>query len=306
MGYNYGAGININSDRSVRPYGNYSATRYFETQAQAEARMTKAEYQKASESLEILKDKDSITYVAHGTRDITAINGTDIKNTPENDQKTFFRTEGGNQDTNEAVKEIGTKIFGSSEENSKEVRWTGLNTNEGREKAAENLVNEITKKAEVYKARTGQDMPINLVGHSHGGNVMILVANMLQENGVPVKINNLMTLSTPVRREYQLNSKSVTHIQLYSPQDIVPNFGQIDADKIILYIAAELGTVGLATPFILGATGEVHRFENAYNLNVDPQTLPADRMGWGNDPNVIHQSTRSVGLILRTVNPYIK
>ncbi|RXZ81566.1 hypothetical protein EBB07_14700 [Paenibacillaceae bacterium] len=50
--------------------------------------------------------------------------------------------------------------------------------------------------------------PIRLVGHSHGGNVAIMITNMLAKRGMDIE--TLITIETPVR-EYQLETTMVQH-----------------------------------------------------------------------------------------------
>jgi pimeloyl-ACP methyl ester carboxylesterase len=45
---------------------------------------------------------------------------------------------------------------------------------------------------------------LNIVGHSHGGNIGILVIQMTNR-----KIDNLVTLGTPMRSDYQPNSETI-------------------------------------------------------------------------------------------------
>lgn len=66
------------------------------------------------------------------------------------------------------------------------------NISEARTDAAEILVREII----AYK-RENPDEPINLIGHSHGGNVAIEACNLLAKEGI--EVDNLITMGTPVR-----------------------------------------------------------------------------------------------------------
>ena len=62
------------------------------------------------------------------------------------------------------------------------------------------------------------DEPIRFVGHSHGGNIGILLANMLHSDGI--KTETLITIATPVRNEYQLKNGAVNqHINVYNDGD---------------------------------------------------------------------------------------
>ena len=87
------------------------------------------------------------------------------------------------------------------------------NSVEAREIGADRIFNEI-----VAFHRANPDEPIRLVGHSHGGNVAIIVTNMLAEEGI--KVNTLITIATPVR-EFQLNPDVTVgqHINVYNERD---------------------------------------------------------------------------------------
>ena len=102
------------------------------------------------------------------------------------------------------------KLFNES---SDKLKWSGGNSKGARSKAAEVF---MTKVYEWHKKNPND--PIRLVGHSHGGNVAILVANLLAEKGM--KVETLITVATPVR-EYKLNTVVGQHIQMYNNRDII-------------------------------------------------------------------------------------
>ncbi|MCL2717361.1 MAG: thioesterase domain-containing protein [Lachnospiraceae bacterium] len=99
--------------------------------------------------------------------------------------------------------------------------WTGKNNMRARKNAAKDLVVSIKE-----YVKYNPDEPIRLIGHSHGGNVAILVANMLAEENI--KVETLITIGTPVR-EYHLNRKSKTNIEeflsIYNKGDAVQKVG---------------------------------------------------------------------------------
>ncbi|GGG17368.1 hypothetical protein GCM10010916_37750 [Paenibacillus abyssi] len=57
-----------------------------------------------------------------------------------------------------------------------------------------------------------------MVGHSHGGNVAIMVANLLGEEDI--RVETLVTIATPVRG-YQLNQEVGQHLHAYNDRDSV-------------------------------------------------------------------------------------
>lgn len=62
---------------------------------------------------------------------------------------------------------------------------------------------------------------LNIVGHSHGGNVAALLSNMLDR-----KIDNMVTLGTPVRGDYVFNESNIgNHVNAYSTKDFIQQTG---------------------------------------------------------------------------------
>jgi len=97
--------------------------------------------------------------------------------------------------------------------------WEGGNNKSSRQKGAEQLAQAI-----LDFHRKNPNEPIRLVGHSHGGNVSIIIANILAKHGV--KVETLITIATPVR-EYKLD-KGVEvgqHINVYNTGDSVQIYG---------------------------------------------------------------------------------
>jgi RHS repeat-associated protein len=89
--------------------------------------------------------------------------------------------------------------------------WSGGNTDRARVEGAQNLANLINK----YKFAEGEKL--NIVAHSHGGNVTFLAS---QEN-LQHKIDNLVTLGTPIR-EYRPNMENISKIyNVYAGADYV-------------------------------------------------------------------------------------
>jgi RHS repeat-associated protein len=128
----------------------------------------------------------------------------------------YFLDSKNNPDSIQAAKELGVLLGGIGQF----IGWSGKNGDTERGKAAENIYEIITRNTNIQL-----DTVINLVGHSHGSNVMMMVANMLEAAGY--KNINLITLESPVR-EYQLakgKNSIVNHIQLYSNNDWVQVFG---------------------------------------------------------------------------------
>lgn len=90
-------------------------------------------------------------------------------------------------------------------------RWSGGNKTSARKEGAEVLAEEIIK-----WRKDNPDEPIRLVGHSHGGNVAILVANFLGKENIMVE--TLVTIATPVRG-YKLKQEVGQHVHVYNDRD---------------------------------------------------------------------------------------
>lgn len=104
-------------------------------------------------------------------------------------------------------------VEGLFDETSEKLDWSGGNTNGARTKAAEYFAQKI------YDYQTANpNEPIRLVGHSHGGNVAIMITNILAKKGL--RVPNLITIATPVRG-YQLETDVGQHIQVYNDYDAV-------------------------------------------------------------------------------------
>ncbi|MBJ6362470.1 RHS repeat-associated core domain-containing protein, partial [Paenibacillus sp. GCM10012307] len=106
-------------------------------------------------------------------------------------------------------------VEGLFNESSRSLEWTGGNTTGARSKAAKDFLKEVYE----WHLKNPDD-PIRLIGHSHGGNVAIMLANLLAEKGM--KVETLITIATPVRG-YRLdkNTSVGQHIQLYNKADQV-------------------------------------------------------------------------------------
>lgn len=95
-------------------------------------------------------------------------------------------------------------------------KWSGNNNVDARKSAASGLAEMINN----HQFTEGEQL--NIVGHSHGGNVGILAGQLIDR-----KVDNLVTLGTPVRTVYQPNSGNVSnHINVYSRFDGVQKLGE--------------------------------------------------------------------------------
>ena len=146
--------------------------------------------------------------------------------------------------------------------------WSGGNYREYRTDAAKNLVSLL--KIGVELGEFSAKEPITLIGHSHGGNVIIEAVNLMMKDPAfkDIKIN-ILTINTPVRPDYQLSKtaqKRVNHVNVYDPSDPVQSHG---GDRYWTMSKTP------ETKFGYGEVGGAGRiFKNARNIEVDdPQGL---------------------------------
>ena len=146
-------------------------------------------------------------------------------------------------------------------------QWSGYNVHAARYEAAIKLVNEIYKKC-------NPDEPLTLIGHSHGGNVAIIAANMLSKMGV--KVDKLITINTPVRPEYQLREGAVgVHYNVYTESDLVQvsggnNFNIPDEVKSSEWVPNVFVPSFEGKETLTGEMGKAGRtFRNAINIKYE-------------------------------------
>jgi len=95
--------------------------------------------------------------------------------------------------------------------------WSGINTQAGFEQAADSFAGFINQ----YNFSDGEQL--NIVGHSQGGNIANLITSRVNH-----KVNNLVTLGTPVRSSAQpLGGNVGSHFNVYSRFDRIQRLGEI-------------------------------------------------------------------------------
>jgi RHS repeat-associated protein len=111
---------------------------------------------------------------------------------------------------NYVTQTVGDRSFAS-------FGWSGSDNHESRRSAAWSLAQFIKH----YKFAPGEQL--NIVAHSHGGNVAIWAINQ----GLGRKVDNLITLGTPSIDAYRLNDRSLVGnwVHLYNKYDNVQNHG---------------------------------------------------------------------------------
>jgi RHS repeat-associated protein len=97
-------------------------------------------------------------------------------------------------------------------------RWTGENSDYGRQNAAELLVEYILK-----NRKPGE--PISIVGHSHAGNLAIEAANILvREHNIQANEITIVALNTPMQNEITLENKDIRLITINATGDQIQRF----------------------------------------------------------------------------------
>jgi RHS repeat-associated protein len=139
--------------------------------------------------------------------------------------------------------------------------WTGDNTSRARVAAANKIAEFVIKNQ--------SESTVTLVGHSHGGNVAILAANIISDKlGGDVKIN-LLTINTPVRDDYQLDEDSgVEHINVYNNSDVVQKLGGTDGD------GKKIGIAGRKFKNTFNI-----KYSDAFNIIDDPECAASGHCG---------------------------
>jgi len=103
--------------------------------------------------------------------------------------------------------------------------WAGGNSQNDRSSGAEALVSAITS---VHGTNPNTiNEPIRLVGYSHGGNVAIEATNILAER-YGIHVETLITIATPSRADFRLNTEVGQHVNVYNRGDTVQTAGGID------------------------------------------------------------------------------
>ena len=113
----------------------------------------------------------------------------------------------------EFVKEV-SKTFG---EDAIVLKNNNMGNSKGARTNAAKLLEEIVRNHEFAPGEK-----LNIVAHSHGGNVVFQAT----KEGLEHKVDTLVTLGTPIRPDYQPNEEMIgEHIQVYSNNDEVQPHG---------------------------------------------------------------------------------
>jgi RHS repeat-associated protein len=169
--------------------------------------------------------------------------------------------------------------------------WSGADTSAARMKAAQAIASGISN----YWFADGETL--NIVGLSHGGNIGIEVSQLTNH-----KIDNLITMGTPVRDDYQPNAAMIgNHIQVFSSNDKIwqgMGGGQTSGSQLaggLLFGALGWAIGGALNWGELGPAG--HQFADAKNIN--------ETAALGANPYTVHGKLWSTPLVWTDVNAAI-
>ena len=110
--------------------------------------------------------------------------------------------------------------------------WSGKATLEGRKEASRNLFSELKQLDNIYQEKYGCSPELNFISHSHGGNVILHLAEINDLDNFTLNISKTILLACPVqkhtnhliqsdifKRVYSLHSHT-DMIQIVDPQGL--------------------------------------------------------------------------------------
>ncbi|MCX7748277.1 MAG: hypothetical protein N2645_15540 [Clostridia bacterium] len=166
------------------------------------------------------------------------------------------------------------EFFGGDVEVDTSFNWGTLSKDDNDHRIYHNNDDKSRRKGALELARrvllwrkSNPEGVLTLIGHSHGGNVCILAANLL---GEAVKIDNLITIETPVRGDYLPEADNIlNHNQIFNLRDRVQIFAGFNQDETILSPLERTfqvwkrfpksGQQGASNEFLQGEWGEAAR-----------------------------------------------
>jgi len=143
--------------------------------------------------------------------------------------------------------------------------WSGSDNDAARQQGANKIANIING----HRFKEGETL--NIVAHSHGGNVAALLSQKVDH-----KIDTLVTLGTP-SSEYRFDEKNIgEHINLYSKTDKVQSHGgeKYTASGVIAGLLCGFGCGAIGSRLGWGEFGKAGRtFEGAKNIEVSSSDM---------------------------------
>lgn len=166
-------------------------------------------------------ERKNITIFVHGTRRVTKLffryidennKIKPVKDLPENCITHYFA---------KALSSGDPKNY--SIENFYVFGWSGALSNKARFDDAKILFDEISRFVEALRSEN-VNFSINIITHSHGGNVALNLANHAKENGAKFKIEKLILLACPIQEQtcQLVNHEIFKNVyNIYSTSDLI-------------------------------------------------------------------------------------
>jgi hypothetical protein len=143
--------------------------------------------------------------------------------------------------------------------NQEVFNWSGGNSDKARQEGAKELLEQINNG---YKYMEGEE--VNIVGHSHGGNINKIVSNLYDYNNNPVL--NVYNFATPNRSDYVVNTNVNKYYNIYDKGDkiIQDIFGGTDTVSVYLF------PISIKAPILINLPkNPTQTDDNAINIGIN-------------------------------------
>lgn len=170
--------------------------------------------------------------------------------------------------------------------------WSGGDTDYARRVGGQKEADFINS----YQFKPGEKL--NIVGHSHGGNVALIASNKVNHS-----IDNLVTLGTPIRNEYQPDLNRIKNlVNIYSNTDGVQSkLGGNNIStlaKIYSFVTANPILFALSSMYEVGSANRT--MKGAQNINASDLIKSNS---WGNSHGQLINNSE---VWQKKVAPYVK
>ncbi len=222
------------------------------------------------------------------------IHGTSVFEDPESSKDNWWQDEG---DFVEALEEAGLENIWLDTPTENQFIWNGDNDSDEREKAGLALKEAVDEYKEKYPNRN-----INIIAHSHGGNV---VHEAISEGA---EINNLVLLGTPHMYDPDYNWYGKFEKNDYQHQ---PNFDGVQGSVHNIYSNEDRVQVDWADDFTTWEASIIPKYElpeNYRSIEVTPildEVFPDDDHSGSYDGTTVHTKLHSPEMaefIINTIN----
>jgi len=138
--------------------------------------------------------------------------------------------------------------------------WDGINNMPSRIQGAQAIAKQIK-----CWSRVNPDLPLILIGFSHGGNVNKEIVNILARETPPVFVNTLINIATPIRPEFTLSVRVGQHINVFNRLDAI----QVAGSQHTITVGVPDAESGMDLPRQRRALSrDPRRYEGALNIEV--------------------------------------